>query len=340
MSGAIVQLKDVASRSGFSLSTVSKVLNNAKTEVKVSDATKEKIRVAARELGYKPNHAARTLRMRQSSTIGVIARESSDISKQLAFAEKYASRKGYELLMALVRSVESRDECEIQRLVRRGVDGLLVLSPSLDQKNTKALENLAATGLPIVGFGPTLAQGVDFVDWDRSLALEKLASHLLEQGCEKLCFVGWGSTPGVLQRIEGIEKALSKHPNAALRSIDLAASRYDSIPRKLEKNFKKNIPHGVLCQSDELALAAMTAAKSIGLSIPKDIAITGNSNSKWGQMLDIPLTSIEMPLRKMTAAAIAHIIKSVKHKNTPPLQRHFESQIILRKSSSGFRSHA
>lgn len=334
----VVLLKDVARHAGFSIATVSKVLNNVKTEVKVSESTKKKIKEAAKELGYKPNYIARSLRMKRTSTIGVIGRASNDVPRQLKFAEEYASKKGYELLMALVRSMEEKDECEIERLMHRGIDGLLILSPSLDEENTRVLEKLSRGGFPIVGFGPTLAETFDFVDWDRTLAFERLATHLLEQGCEKLCFIGKTETPGLLQRLEGIKQALSNYPDGTLKRIEVIKSRYDRIPKVLEEEFRKERPHGVLCQSDELALAAMTAAKRMGLRIPIDIAITGNSNSKWGRMLDIPLTSIEMPLRQMTGVAITHIIKRVEHKGRryEPLKKHFEAKIIFRKSSRGF----
>lgn len=331
-----VMLKDVAKHAGFSIATVSKVLNNTKTEVKISEATKEKIHSSAKKLGYRPNYLARSLRMQRSSTIGVIVRSNSDISQQLKVAEECASSKGYELLMAIARFDSAHEESEVQRLFHRGIDGLLILAPALDESRSEILEKLVDQGFPVVGFGPTLAKGVDYVDWNRAEAFEKLATHLLEQGCKKLCFVGKGMRPGVQQRMDGIRRAMLNFPDSELERVDIGTTRIDRLPAYLESKFRDNPPHGVLCPADEFAVASITAATRLGLKVPGDMLVTGNSNSICGNLLGV--TTMEMPYQQMTKTAIRHIIKKIEHsgKSYDRLEKYFSSKIIIRKSSHPF----
>jgi len=335
-----VMLKDVAKHAGVAISTVSKVLNNRTTDVKISEATKEKVQASAKELGYRANYIARSLRMQRTSTIGIIVRSGSDISHQLLVAEKYASSKGYELLMAIARFDSACEENEVQRLLHRGIDGLLILSPALDKSRSKNLEKLVDQKFPVVGFGPTLAQSVDYVDWNRAEAFEKLAEHLLAQGCRKLCFVGGEATPGIQQRLDGISQAMQNFPGAELERLEITTTRIDCLPAYLENKFRDNPPHGVLCSADEFAAAAIVAANRIGLNVPGDIAVTGNSNSIFGNLLNVPLTTLEMPYEQMTKMAIKHIIKKIEHpkKSYNRLEKYFSPKIIIRKSSQPFSS--
>ncbi len=334
-----VSLKDVARAAGKSPGTVSQVLNDHRANVRISDETRRMIREAADRLGYRPNPIARSLRTRRTQTIGVLINALGPNPRQFDMIERIAVRSGFQLLMSVSRNDLDHEEHAIKHLVRRQIDGLLVILPAIRAGHRKTLERLVADRFPVVGIGLLPVAGGSYVDWDRVGAYRALGLHLLSCGCRRIGFVGYGMTPGIRGRLEGLRAALGGSPQAELEVFGCDAQSeslgVEALAGRLRPALESRRIDAVVTQNDTLALAAMQVARSLGLSVPRDLAVAGCSNYEFGRMLDVPLTTTSLPDVQLAERAMDNLIDRIErpHQAHPPLAETIPAELLVRRSS-------
>lgn len=329
------RLKDVAKSANVTLTTASLVLNNRTSLVPVSEKTRARVLQAARQLNYHPNFAARSLRTRRTFTIGMVSNNPRDQWRMLDTAEQIAEAKGFELLVTVSRWNAGAEEKTLRRLLNRRVDGILILGPSVDPDNHKELEALAAANFPVVGIGPMVVDGIDFVDFDRTTALQKMTAHLLEQGCRSFAFLESVDTPGCRALIAGIESALKGNPEVSFTPLKLTPTlSLAQTADKLVLFLKTDHPDAIICRSDELALVVIRAAESIGIAVPERMAVTGSSDTPLGAALPPALTTLKMPQEDMVKEAMNHLVDRITNTAVPRerLAKLVPAEIVIRQS--------
>lgn len=322
-----IGLKEVSHLAGVSVSTVSHILSGRTT--RYSQKTRQLVIDAARQLDYRPDPISQALRTRKSSTIGVVMHGISDSVK---LVEDIASQRGYQMLLAFTKWKTASDVVEIRNLLRRKVDGLLLLSPAVDSSHNEAVEELIEAKFPLVGIGISIAQNMDYVDWDRHAAYKKLTEHLLGRGCRRFLFLNVGETPAVLERIRGIQSALDAVPGTEFATMTSPSN--ELIPGQIADIITSGWPQAIICQSDLLALAAIKTATSAGIKLPDNLAVTGCSDMSFSALLHVPLTTIRMPAGKIVELAMERLFSRIENRDVQP--EHFsailQSEIIFRES--------
>ncbi len=199
-----VTIKDIAKQANVSHSTVSRALHGSP---QISEATSDRIRQMALELGYLPSAAARTLKTNRSQALGVIIRNVDDpfFGEILQGIEEVAQANGYSLFMAASQPGNERERALVQAMVERRVDGIIICSTpvSIEQSH-----QLARFGAPIVIVNNQSAEEYrysiyhDDVDGSR-----QLMRHLIELGHRKIAYLG-NSTAGrsTLDRLAGLQQ--------------------------------------------------------------------------------------------------------------------------------------
>lgn len=333
-------LRDVAEKAHTSPGTVSRVLNGGKSAFRISEATRKRIFAAVDTLGYRPNIVARSLRTKRTYSLGVVVHGEQNVAEHLKAAEYHANQRGYELLLAVSRWDAKREEDVLRRLLSRGVDGLLLISPVVKGDPDKILENLVARNFPLVGVGPMILKGADFVDWDRVGVYHELTKHLIERGCRRLAF-GFTSeiTPGIQGRIDGIRKAAGEAQGVTLNVMTSEADMYDDKSRLTEflrRKLDEIQPDAVLCATDDMAVAISSVAKSMGKVLPRDLAVTGCSNHFSSQWLDVPLTTVVMPAGETVRVAINRLVHRIENpgEEFDPMAEYVPAELVFRVSSS------
>ena len=292
----MVRMKDIANDLGVSVMTVLRALRN---HPGVSAATRAEVLQRAQELNYRPNLAARALVTGRSGLMGlVIPNLLHSFFAQLAVELSGGLRKqAFTLLISSSDGDPEVERQEIDRLLGRGVDALLVAS---SQPTPEAFRQLEARKVPYVLLGcwfPGLA--ANFVGVSDEAVGSIATQHLLEIGCRHIAYIG-GTQPGAaLGQLEGYRRTLTRHSipvsqkyivsvgecamsasdagyQAAIRVINL-------VPR----------PTGIFCCSDPVAIGAMTAILDAGIRIPEDIALMGCGNLPFNSSLRVPLSSID-----------------------------------------------
>lgn len=292
----MVTIYDIAKKTGYSISTVSKVLNNYSD---VGDKAKKKISEAVEELGYYPSSSARTLSTKRSWTIGVVFAEDSGIGIEHPFFnaviesfKKCAEKEGYDLLFAS-NNIGNEPKNYVDHFLYRGVDGVVVVCSTL---NSPDLEKLVESDVPSVVIDLDM-RGANVVYSDNLHGSELAVDYLHSLGHKKIAHLHGSKTLFVgEQRLEGFYSAMKKH-NLTLPKeyvVDGGVFSYDGGKEAMEKILKlTDLPTAVYAAGDMMAIGAIAAIQEAGLNVPNDFSIIGFDDIEIGKYMTPGLTTIK-----------------------------------------------
>lgn len=325
----VVGVKDVASRAGVSVGTVSNAMNHPE---KVSPETLERINAAIADLGYSRNDAARQLREGRSRTIGMVVLDVRNpfFTEVARGAEDAAADAGLTVMLGNSDESPDREATYLDLFEQQRVAGILI-SPygEIDER----LAGLADRGIRSalvdrVGDGSVSSVSVDDVAGGR-MAVE----HLLAQGRRRVVFVG-GPTDirQVQDRLEGARLAIATHPEAGLEVLDTAgatvlagrAAGQEILGREMR-------PDAVFAANDLLAMGLLQAfaLQGAGVRVPQDIALIGYDDIDFAAAAVVPLSSIRQPAQLIGRTAVEMLLAG-----GPPEQVVFQPELVVRDSTA------
>lgn len=290
------RLKDIAQDLNLSVVTISKVLRD---HPDIGAETRERVLQRMKEVNYRPNLAARALVTGRSFAIGLIVPDLvhpffGEVARSLSGVLRH---KGYSLVLSSSEGDPRLEQQEIEQLLARRVDVLVVASV---QKDGGIFQRIREQKTPVVlidrRFGTVNAH---FVGIDDIAAGRMATEHLLEVGCRSLAHIGGPEVSTAAGRLQGYREVLREREileragTVILREHgDDAGDRsgYEAMRRLLEL---KPRPDGVFCYNDPTAMGAMKAVLDAGLRVPDDVAIVGCGNVTYADFLRIPLTSVD-----------------------------------------------
>ncbi len=309
-----VTLKDIASLSGTSVSTVSRVLNGKGQ--RISAATRRRVRAAAETLAYQPNPLARGLRLQQTMALGLLIPDIANpffahITRSI---QQEAHRQGYQLMVCDTNEDLALEVEHLDLLQRQRVDGLMVMPVGQEAAH---LNPLLAHQRPLV----LIDRYFDTLD-SHAVVLDNhkggfMATELLIQHGHVRIGVIQG-LPGVsttMERLSGYHEALRRHglPSdpALIAGHDFRVqSGYDAT-RTLLKH--PDPPTALFATGDLLALGALQAIRDAGLRIPEDLSLVSFDDIEFAPVLMCPLTTIGQPWEDMGKAALQLLLEQITH---------------------------
>lgn len=331
---------DVAEMAGVSRTTVSFVLNNV-NGVSISEATRQRVLDAARQLNYYPNAAGRKLVSGKASTLGLVLRQSHEqvfadalLPQVLLGVEKAAAPQGFQVLL---KPLEPDDNSGYMRLINENhVDGIILSGPRQDDTE---IIRLHRDGFPIMLMGQLPEGGIPFVDIDTVDDAACAIQHLLGLGHRRIAMITNASLAytSAQQRRSGYQKALQEAGidpnNSYLREGNYTpASGYEAMSELLKVSPR---PTAVFVASDVVALGAMQAIKRAGLRIPEDIAMVGFDDIPLAEYYDPSLTTLRLPAYGLGWAAGERLVRLVNAEGLDMESVLLESELIIRQSSNG-----
>ena len=297
---------DVAARAGVSRTTVSFVLN-ARPGTRISPDTWRRVEEAARELGYLPHGAARTLAGGASHTIGMVLRQSAEqvaadalLAETLLGVAAEVRVSGYRVL---VEPLPAEIGHYSELLISQQVDGLIVSGPRADDEELFAL---AADGLPVVLQGSLPNLAVPSVDVDNRAGARIAVEHLLGLGHRRIACITNAplAYTAATERVAGYHDALDA---AGIPPEDrlVAEGRFDAASgqQAMAGLLARSDPTAVFVASDVVAFGALGAAREAGRRIPDDLSVVGFDDIPLAAHFDPPLTTIRLPANALGAAA-------------------------------------
>jgi len=336
-----ITLKEVASRAGVSYQTVSKVING---QAQVSKETEERIWGVVKELGYRPNYTARSLRANRSFTIGYSWKPNPPnkpnpvLDQLLQSMLQAAAQLGYYLLSFPVETDTCDQVCMYQELIYTGrVDGFILSNIEYEDPRIKFL---LAHAFPFVAFGRSNPELVfPFIDVDGGEGLRLATNHFLEQGHRKIAVLGWHENSRVgNNRIDGYfqaldEAGLERHAEWIARGEGTFEFGYQTTNAWLAAPEIKH-PTAIVAVNDAMAIGAMHAIQEHGLEVGKDIGVSGFDASPYVEYLTPPLTTVAQPVWEVGQQVIEMLVKGLNENNLPePVGTLLSPTLVIRQSS-------
>lgn len=336
--GAPVRMKDIAQDMGLSTVTISKVLRGHSD---ISEETRKRVLKRMEELKYQPNLAARALITGKSSTIGLVVPDLlHPFFAQVAKAVSAAIReRGYSLIITSSEDDLELEQQEIEQLMARRVDALLIAT---SQQSVESFRRIEERAIPYVLIDRSLV-GLDanFVGVDDEAIGILATNHLIDQGCKRIAHIRGPETSTAIGRVKGYQQALAARQLAALPEhiVSVGSSGDDrgaqggyEATRQLLSTQER--PDGIFCFNDPIALGAMRAILGAGLRIPQDIAVVGCGNVLYADILLVPLTSVDQDsaaIGKIAAELALALIGAKTH--LPPKTELLTPKLVVRASS-------
>jgi LacI family transcriptional regulator len=332
---APVRLKDIARELNVSVMTVSKVVRGC---ADVGEETRTRVLARVKALNYQPNWVARSLAARRTFIFGLIVPDLmhsffAEIAKALAAKVR---ESGYDVVICNSEENAELEAAEIERLMGRQVDGLVLASSQLSASGG-VFERLEARGLPYVLIDRRFAElQASYVGSDDEAIGRMATAHLIERGCRRIAHLaGRERQPGI-GRLAGYRAALAaaglRFEEALVANATDDATGYEAM-RKLLSGAQR--PDAVFGYNDPTAAGAMKAILESGLRIPQDVKVIGVGNVHYSDLLRVPLSTIDQSSETIGRHAAEMLLKAAGSKRRrPPRSVIVEPKLMARESTA------
>ncbi|MFI7407722.1 LacI family DNA-binding transcriptional regulator [Streptomyces sp. NPDC049627] len=283
-------IRDVADRAGVSKSLVSLVLRGSD---QVRPEKREAVLRAVRELGYRPNAAARSLSEQRTRTVGVLLNDLRNpwFVDMLDGLNSLLHDNGLHMLLADARLNRRAGQDPTGPLLDLRVDGLVVVGTLPDPA---ALEAVAAR-MPVVvaGAREPVPEGVDVVAGDDERGARLVAEHLIGLGHRRIAHIAGYGAVGELRRrsFEATMREQGLADEAVVEPSDMTEEGgYRATVRLLNRPER---PTAVFAVNDIAAIGALSAAEELGLRVPRDLSVVGYDNTSIARLRHVWLTTVD-----------------------------------------------
>ncbi|KKD61055.1 transcriptional regulator [Grimontia sp. AD028] len=327
-------IKDVARKAGVSVATVSRVINGS--PLTKSD-TADLVKRTMRELGYRPNAAARTLVSKRSRAIGVVVADVSDpfFGSLVKHVDTIAHRQGHHLLIGNGYHDAAREKQAIESLIQNQVASLIVHSKALDDDTLRAFSEEHGSIVFINRLIPGLEDRCIYLDNYRGAYLA--TEHLIEKGHRYVAYIGSShSIEDTVQRQKGYEDALNTyrvtdetHPVMMAFDTPEETGGERAMAKLMTDNEHLS---AVFCYNDVMAAGAITALTDRGYRVPEDVSVVGFDDSLIARYLHPKLTSVRYPIEQMAALAAEQAI-ALSIQQPVPEEKGSYTPILITRSS-------
>jgi len=303
---AVPTMRDIALVAGVSQSTVSRVLNDVPTRVPIAPETRERVSAAARKLGYRPNPLARGLRGAPTMLLGAVVRDITDpfFAGAIEALSIAAISHGYNLVLGHARGRADDALALTAVLETRHCDAIVLLGDLQDQP--RLLADLSDLVVPVVG----LWQGsspleVPTVDVDNNAGVRAGLDHLVGLGHRRIAFVSGRPLGDIREReaaftaymesIGGVRDGYIQHVSNTPGGGEAAIRALLALPEP---------PTAVMTSTDTLAVGALHAAYSQGVTVPDDLSVVGFDDILLASHTVPALTTLRMPTTDIVAEGV------------------------------------
>lgn len=335
--GNSISLKQLAAHLGLSTTTLSLVLNNAPSAVSIPQETKDRIFSAAKELNYRPNYLARSLRVKRTHTFGVIVPELSDGYSAMVLngVEAVLSQENFFYLTASHLHRDDLLETLPGMLIERQVEGLIAVDSPIR----------FALNLPVVSVsGHDKIEGVTNVVLNHQHAAELGMGHLFTLGHRRIAVIkGQDFSSDTEVRWETIEQAACKRGIKLEPTLiaqlegDIPSPEIGYIATQKLLASKKSFT-ALFAFNDISAIGAIRALQEFGLRVPEDVSVLGFDDIYAAEFHNPALTTIRQPLFEMGSLAAKTLLKRLANGSDGseeiPQTLTVEPKLIIRQSTA------
>lgn len=314
-----ITIKDIAKVLGLSTSTVSRALRDS---YEISPETKEKVLAYAREMNYRPNPIALSLKEKRSSSIGVLVAEiaNSFFSQAINGIESVAQENGYNVIIAQSKENFAKEASALNYLASRSVDGI-ILSVSSETTDFTLIQQMYEKKMPLVFFD-RIADSIQThkVTVDNFKGAYDATIHLIKNGYKNIaCIANAPQLSITSERVNGYKAALQKaslsFTEANLVYCNHGGLIYEEVETAMKQLLKqKDKPDAIISCADKITTNVMRYAQKKRINIPENIALIGFSNLDLTDLLSPSLSVVRQPAGEMGKIAAELLIKMIESK--------------------------
>jgi len=327
-----VTLKTIAEHLGLTAGTVSAALNNSPAARSIPAHTKSRIIEAAKAFNYRPNFFARTLRLKRTYTIGVIAEEIGDAYGAMVISgiEEFLRKNNYFFLTVIHRHDPKLLQTYAQMLLTRGVEGFITTDTSITER--LALPTVAVAGHERV-------DGVTNIVLDHKRAARLALEHLRDLGHEQIAFirgqtissdsaVRWNAICLVAQQL-----GIRIRPELTIQLEGIDSTPAIGYPFAKELLARKHPFTALFAYNDISAIGSIWAFHEAGLRVPEDISVVGFDDIPGAAYANPGLTTVRQPLVKMGQIAAQTVVDQIEGRGEYMPEIAIEPEFVIRQST-------
>ena len=306
-------LKDLADKLGVSIATVSRALRNSH---EVGEEMTQKVKQLAKELNYRPNPFAQSLRKEAPRVIGVIVPNlvTHYYAAVLDGIEDYASKLGYSVISANSHEDHEREAQALDNFLNMHVEGIIACLAQ-DTTDYSHFEQLHEMGVPLVFFARCCLEDMfSQVVGNGDVAAQEATQHMIETGSRRVAFIGGPNHLDMVRRRKhGYLEALRENRIPIYRDLVVCDKIDFDVARKATLRLLEgeNPPDAILAFNDIITYAAFDAIKSKGLRIPEDVAIIGFTDGDTAAFVTPRLSAIMDQAHVQGTKACQLLMKSI-----------------------------
>ena len=334
----MVTIHDVAERAGVSATTVSHVINQTR---RVSPELRQRVLDALDALGYQPNALARSLRRKQTFTIGLVIPDNANpfFAEMARGIEDEAFNSNYSVILCNSDGRIERESAALDVLLKRQVDGI-ILAPAGESASTVNMLNQRGTALVVID-RELPGSMADCVLADHQAGARTAVEHLINLGHRRIgCISGPGELAPSAARVDGYR--------TALRAAGLRADPALLYPGNFSDHSGHqgaqvllalpDPPTAIFACNDLMAIGVIAAAAEHGIRVPEDLSVVGFDDIHLAAFFNPPLTSVAQPKYELGKVATALLVERLRDRSLPPRRCVLQNRLMLRRSTAKVRA--
>ncbi len=326
-----ITIKDVAKRAGVSISTVSRVMNG---NYPVSEASREKVNRAIKEMDFSPNLLAKALSSDKSNTISVIVPtiENAFFSEVIKGIRDVLDDSSYTFFLGISDSDPKKEIELLEKSEQRKVDGYILIDPSKENVKNKYFEKYPN----IVLINSDNNINCNLVSSDTNTLFEELISKFINDGFKNIVFLT-GENSHSYSSKEKIFTNFSFPDNVKTDIIRIKGgndiSTVTQTQNFMDDYLDKNTRCAILACNDLMAVGSILAAKKLGINIPRDLSIIGVDNSIYSKIITPMLSTIDHNSYHLGKTAANRLLEVINDKENIKQKIIINSSFIERNST-------
>jgi LacI family transcriptional regulator len=327
-------IRDIARVANVSHTTVSRVLNGQGGSF-ISEATRQRVLSAVEEMNYRPNRAARALATGRTHTIALWINDLFHpyFAQVMHYAGQQIERQGYDIAIYKTRGRDANGvNHPEQNPAHWPVDGVLALDDP-GKVERFLVESPEARRIPLVSMGVYACRGTDHVAVDLYPAAAEAMQHLAASGRRRIAYLtnSKGNEPGEGRHdaYRDVMRETGREPEILFAQNDRPTSR-QAVKAYVAAH---GAPDALFCMCDDMALGAYRGLLDLGLRVPDDVALVGCDGIEDTEYLEVPLSTIDMPLEQMCARAGRFLETRLADPGAPMQSDILKARFVPRESS-------
>lgn len=314
-----LSIADIARELNISKTTVSFILNKRAEEKRISAQLVERVEKFVKEVGYKPNPIAKSLRTGKTNIIGLMVENIADpfFAAVARHIENKAYQNGYKIIYCSTDNNTEKTKELLDMFRERNVDGCIIAPPVGVEAE---ITSLLASGMPVVFFDRHL-EGIetDQVEVNNYDSILEATGRLIKEGYKDIGFITFSSTQTQMQgRLEGYRAAVQ---GAGLKPciLEIKFDQDENLIIQPIVQFLKTHPQmdAVLFSAVQAGTNGLKAFQQLGIRVPEDLAVIAFDDCDLFELYDPSITAIYQPIDKIAEATIDLLLKRLKKKATP-----------------------